>query len=160
MVFRRRAALFSVGRAGLCFADSSGAARRSRNRLGAAAAARGRATTSTPTPGTPPTIADKRAENAEQLRVAQRRLEKIRPTRRRPSKSRGYKTAENLFAQQEAVDQQIKDLEAPRASSRSSSIRSLADGANRDDDFVHRVRPAGERAGGGEVADRTGASPE
>ena len=36
----------------------------------------------------------------------------IRPTPRLPNKSRGYKTAETLYAQQEAVDQQINDLEA------------------------------------------------
>jgi small-conductance mechanosensitive channel len=66
----------------------------------------------TPTPGTQPSIADKRAENAEQLRVAQRRLEDNPADPIAAEQVTRLKTAENLFAQQEAVDQQIKDLEA------------------------------------------------
>ncbi|MEX2092406.1 MAG: mechanosensitive ion channel domain-containing protein [Pirellulales bacterium] len=66
----------------------------------------------TPTPGTQSTVADKRAENAALLRIAQRKLDEVPTDPVAAEQVTRLKTAENLFAQQEAIDQQIKDLEA------------------------------------------------
>ena len=63
-----------------------------------------------------PTVADKRAENAEQLRVAMRKLEANDPTDSAAAQEVAfYQTREAVLAQQEAVEQQIKDLEARKA---------------------------------------------
>jgi small-conductance mechanosensitive channel len=59
----------------------------------------------------PPTIAEKRAENAELVRVAERKVESDPADAKAAAELAAFKTSETLLAQQEAVDQQIRDLE-------------------------------------------------
>jgi small-conductance mechanosensitive channel len=69
----------------------------------------------TPTPDAQPTVADKRAENAELLRVAERKLAADPNDGAAVAELAVYKTAETILAQQEAVDQQITDLQSREA---------------------------------------------
>jgi small-conductance mechanosensitive channel len=69
----------------------------------------------TPLPGTQPSIAEKRAENAELLRVAQNRLEEDPEDTAAAAELAAYRTAETVLAQQEAVQQQIDELQAREA---------------------------------------------
>src|SRR5262245_12982822 len=70
------------------------------------------ATTPVPAEATPQPIAEKRAENAEQLRVAQRRLESGDPTDGAAAQNVALlQSLDAALAQQQAVQQQIKDLE-------------------------------------------------
>lgn len=64
-----------------------------------------------PEEAAPPTIAEKRAENAELVRVAERKVESDPADAKAAAELAAYKTSETLLAQQEAVDQQIRDLE-------------------------------------------------
>jgi potassium efflux system protein len=66
----------------------------------------------TPVAGAQPSIAEKRAENAEQIRVAQNRLETDPENPQVAAELATYKTAETILAQQEAVDQQIAESQA------------------------------------------------
>lgn len=71
------------------------------------------ATTPVPAEAAPQPVADKRAENAEQLRVAQRRLESGDPTDGTAAQNVALlQSLDAVLAQQQAVQQQIKDLEA------------------------------------------------
>ncbi|MGD9632680.1 MAG: mechanosensitive ion channel domain-containing protein [Pirellulales bacterium] len=63
-----------------------------------------------PVEAAPPTIAEKRAENAELVRVAERKVESDPADAAAAAELAAYKTNETLLAQQEAVDQQIRDL--------------------------------------------------
>ncbi len=65
-------------------------------------------------PGPPPVpLADKRAQNAEQLRLAQRKLVANGKTDKAAAQEVAYyQTREAVLAQQDAVEQQIKDLKA------------------------------------------------
>ena len=66
-------------------------------------------------PASPPAepIAKKRAENAELLRVAQRKADAASPTDPTPAQDVAlFKSAESVLAQQEAVQSQIADLKA------------------------------------------------
>ncbi len=65
----------------------------------------------TPTPGNQPIVADKRAENAELLRVAERKVEEDPSNKAAAAELANYKTAETILAQQDAVEQQIADLQ-------------------------------------------------
>lgn len=65
----------------------------------------------TPAEPAPPTIAEKRAENAELVRVAERKVESDPEDAKAAAELATLKTTETLLAQQEAVDQQIRDLE-------------------------------------------------
>lgn len=65
----------------------------------------------TPAEPAPPTIAEKRAENAELVRVAERKVESDPADAKAAAELATLKTTETLLAQQEAVDQQIRDLE-------------------------------------------------
>jgi potassium-dependent mechanosensitive channel len=66
-----------------------------------------------PSQPAPPNVADKRAENAEQLRVAMRKLEATGAGDNVAAQDVAfYQTREAVLAQQEAVEQRIKDLEA------------------------------------------------
>lgn len=70
-----------------------------------------------PTPSPAPATelpADKRAASEAELRVAQRRLEEAPADAAAVEEVARLKTAQNIYAQQEAVDQQIKDLQARR----------------------------------------------
>ena len=69
----------------------------------------------TPIEGVQPTIAEKRAENAELLRVAQNRLEEDPENPTAAAELAAYRTAETILAQQEAVGQQINELQAREA---------------------------------------------
>jgi small-conductance mechanosensitive channel len=67
-------------------------------------------------PAPAPSMADKRTENAEQLRVAMRKLEANGANDAAAAQDVAYfQTREAILAQQDAVEQQIKDLEARRA---------------------------------------------
>jgi small-conductance mechanosensitive channel len=66
----------------------------------------------TPAAAAAPSVAEKRAENAELLRVAERKLESDPADTAAAAELAAFKTAETVLAQQEAVDQQVKDLEA------------------------------------------------
>ena len=70
----------------------------------------------TPLSGAPPApVATKRAENAELLRVAQRKLEVAGPADASAAQAVAlYTTIETVLAQEETVDQQIKDLTAKK----------------------------------------------
>lgn len=70
------------------------------------------ATNTTPTTPAPPSVAQKRAENAQRLRVAERKVESDPADPTAAAELSAYKTAETVLAQQEAVDQQVKDLQA------------------------------------------------
>lgn len=76
----------------------------------------GPATGSTSAEQAPPPdepIAKKRAENAELLRVAQRKLDAASPTDPAPAQDVAlFKTVESVLAQQETVQTQIADLQA------------------------------------------------
>jgi hypothetical protein len=73
-------------------------------------------------------LATKRAENAELLRVAQRRLEAGAPTDSAAAQEVAtYKTIEAVLAQQEAVDQQIAELNA-RKTELETQLRSTRTG--------------------------------
>jgi potassium-dependent mechanosensitive channel len=63
-----------------------------------------------PVAAVPPTVADQRAENAERIRVAERRVEGDPQDAAAVAELATYKTAETLLAQQEAVEQQIAEL--------------------------------------------------
>src|SRR5262245_37121894 len=66
-----------------------------------------------PAEAAPQPAADKRAENAELLRVAQRRLESGDPTDGTAAQTVALlQSLDAVLAQQKAVQQQIKDLEA------------------------------------------------
>ena len=66
------------------------------------------------TPGEP--VADKRAENAQHLQVALRKLETGGAADSAAAHEVAYyQTREAVLTQQEAVEQQIKDLEARKA---------------------------------------------
>lgn len=63
-----------------------------------------------------PTVADKRAENAEQLRVAMHKLEVNGAADTATAQEVAYfQTRDAVLAQQDAVEQQIKDLESRKA---------------------------------------------
>jgi small-conductance mechanosensitive channel len=64
----------------------------------------------TPTEPAPPSIAEKKAENAELVRVAERKVESAPDDAVAAAALAAYKTTETLLSQQEAVDQQIEDL--------------------------------------------------
>ena len=64
-----------------------------------------------PPPAAAPTVAEKRAENAELLRVAERKVESDPANAAAAAELSAYKTAETILAQQEAVEQQIHDLD-------------------------------------------------
>jgi small-conductance mechanosensitive channel len=65
-----------------------------------------------PAEAAPQPVADKRAENAELLRVAQRRLESGDPTDGTAAQTVAlFQSLDAVLAQQQAVEQQIKDLE-------------------------------------------------
>jgi len=64
-----------------------------------------------PAESAPPTIAEKRAENAELVRVAERKVESDPADAKAAAELAALKTTETLLAQQEAVDQQLRDLE-------------------------------------------------
>ncbi len=69
-------------------------------------------------PGTPPppSVADKRSENAEQLRVAMRKLEANGASDTATAQEVAfYQSREALLTQQDTVEQQIKDLESRKA---------------------------------------------
>lgn len=67
-------------------------------------------------PGKPPTVADKRAENSEQLRLAMRKLETNGASDSASAQEVAYyQTRDTVLAQQDAVEQQIKDLESRKA---------------------------------------------
>ena len=68
-------------------------------------------------PGTPPKpLADKRSQNAEQLRIAQLKLDTSGATDKAAAQEVAfYRTREAVLAQQEAVAQQIKDSTARKA---------------------------------------------
>ncbi len=69
-------------------------------------------TTPIPAESAPQPVADKRAENAELLRVAQRRLESGDPTDSAAAQTVAlHQSLDAVLAQQQAVEQQIKDLE-------------------------------------------------
>jgi hypothetical protein len=71
------------------------------------------ATASAPAEASPQPVAEKRAENAELLRVAQRRLESGDPTDGTAAQTVAlFQSLNAVLAQQQAVQQQIKDLEA------------------------------------------------
>lgn len=79
------------------------------------AAATPAAPSAAPTPTTP-TIADKRAENAENLRIAMRKLETNGGTDSATAQEVAfYQSRDAVLAQQDAVEQQIKDLESRKA---------------------------------------------
>ena len=63
-----------------------------------------------PTAVAPPTVADQRAENAQLIRVAERKVEVDPQDAAAVAELATYKTAETLLAQQEAVEQQIAEL--------------------------------------------------
>ena len=64
----------------------------------------------------PPSIAEKRTEIAEQLRIAMHRLETNGATDTVATQEVAYyQTREAVLAQQDAVDQQVKDLESRKA---------------------------------------------
>lgn len=69
-------------------------------------------TAATPVEPDPPTIAEKRAENAELVRVAERKVENDPADAKAAAELAALKTTETLLAQQEAVDQQIRDLQS------------------------------------------------
>lgn len=63
-----------------------------------------------------PAIAEKRAENAEQLRIAMRKLEANGASDTATAQEVAfYQTRDAVLAQQDAVEQQIKDLESRKA---------------------------------------------
>ncbi|HVT28609.1 MAG TPA: hypothetical protein VHE81_11400, partial [Lacipirellulaceae bacterium] len=68
-------------------------------------------------PGAPPVpLADKRAQNAEQLRLAQRKLDTSGKSDKVAAQEVAYyQTREAVLAQQDAVEQQIKDLKSRKA---------------------------------------------
>jgi potassium efflux system protein len=63
-----------------------------------------------PAPAASPTVADQRAENAQLIRVAERKVEVDPQDAAAVAELATYKTAETLLAQQEAVEQQIAEL--------------------------------------------------
>jgi small-conductance mechanosensitive channel len=64
----------------------------------------------------PPSIAEKRTENAEQLRIAMHKLETNGATDTVATLEVAYyQTREAVLAQQDAVEQQVKDLESRKA---------------------------------------------
>src|SRR5690349_8359193 len=75
-------------------------------------------TSSTPVaPGPPaPALTDERAQNAEQLRLAQRKLEASGTTDKIAAREVAYlQTRDAVLAQRAAVEQQIKDLNSRKA---------------------------------------------
>lgn len=63
-----------------------------------------------------PAIAEKRAENAEQLRIAMRKLEANGASDTATAQEVAfYQTRDAVLAQQDAVEQQVKDLESRKA---------------------------------------------
>ncbi|HEX5470651.1 MAG TPA: mechanosensitive ion channel domain-containing protein [Lacipirellulaceae bacterium] len=75
------------------------------------------ANTSPVEPGPPPVpLADKRSQNAEQLRIAQRKLEASgKKDKSAAEQVAYYQTREAVLAQQDAVEQQINDLKARKS---------------------------------------------
>lgn len=66
-------------------------------------------------PAPPPTVAEKREENSAQLRIAMRKLETNGASDPAAAQEVAYyQTRDAVLAQQDAVEQQIKDLEARR----------------------------------------------
>jgi potassium-dependent mechanosensitive channel len=64
-------------------------------------------------PAPPPTVAEKREENSAQLRIAMRKLETNgAPDPAAAQEIAYYQTRDAVLAQQDAVEQQVKDLEA------------------------------------------------
>jgi potassium efflux system protein len=110
MVLRRRATLLMAAVAAVSILSFQAGAALAQSGFGPLL---GPATPSVaPEAGIAPPAVDKRAENAEQLRVAQRKLEETPEDAATVEEVARLKTAQNIFAQQEAVDQQIKDLAA------------------------------------------------
>ena len=87
-----------------------------------------RAENVTPTPGTPPR--DRRQAGGECRAACASRSARLDEDPADPDRSAEQvtrlKTAENLFAQQEAVDQQIKDLEGPAGRRCKKQLRSVS----------------------------------
>jgi small-conductance mechanosensitive channel len=70
----------------------------------------------TPAPSASPSVEEKRAENAEQLRVAMRKLDANGVTDAATAQEVAfYQTRDAVLAQQDIVEQQVKDLEARKA---------------------------------------------
>ena len=68
------------------------------------------------TPPSPPTTADKRVENSEQLRVAMRKLEATGDTDAAAAQEVAFRqTRDAVLTQQATVEQQVKDAEARKA---------------------------------------------
>lgn len=71
---------------------------------------------------TAPTLADKRAENAEQLRIAMRKLDANGASDTATAQEVAFfQTRDAVLAQQDAVEQQIKDLESRKADTEARS---------------------------------------
>ena len=103
-------------------------------------------------------IADKRAENAELLRVARAQArERSRPTTRPPPSSRPTRRPRRSSpSKKRSISRSTTSKSARRSCSKELQAWTVAAQRASEDDFVHRVRSAGESAGGREGADRAG----